>query len=90
MRLPMQLACALVNGFRTCCRDLLHVAVRAARFTVLRYNHVLPYLALDLFILLHQLALSFGSIPEYDPKIRNHLFRGPQGRAIARSTPFHA
>ena len=35
-------------------------------------------------------GLSFGSFREYGRKIRNNLFRGPQGRAIARSTPFHA
>ena len=35
-------------------------------------------------------GLLFGSFREYDPKIRNRAFRGPQGRAIARSTPFDA
>ena len=34
--------------------------------------------------------LSFGSFREYGRKITNTVFEGPQGRAIARSTPFHA
>ena len=35
-------------------------------------------------------ALNLGSIREYGRKFRNKVFEGPQGRAIARSTGFHA